>query len=72
VLLEAAIKKKFSAIYMATFVLADAVNGATSTGRLAKEAVRSLLKEAGITVPSSLATRTVKKAAKKRASKKKP
>jgi hypothetical protein len=68
---ESTFRKKFCVVYNAMAVLADAVNGTTANGRLAKDAARGILYGCGVTAPSALATRTTKKARKKRTSKKK-
>ena len=68
---EKSFKSKFAHLFYTVGVLADAVNGTTTVGRMAKESARKMLAVGGIPIPSSLATRAVKKAVKKRTSRKK-
>jgi cell division septum initiation protein DivIVA len=61
-------RRTSSALYAAIGVLADAVNGSTTSGRVAKDFARLTLKSRGLPLPSTLATRTpAKKTRKKKA-----
>lgn len=61
-------RKDLSQMYAVVGVLANAVNGSTSIGRVAKDFARLSIERMNLPIPSSLATR---KAVKKRTSRKK-
>lgn len=69
---EVAARRKLESVYRAAAILADAVNGNTVAGKLAKEFARSCLTVEGLELPTSLAVRKApkKKVARKRRIKK--